>query len=62
MKTNYLEQCLSQLDGMIATFQQAVVIGGRSRKESEACELLKQARLKIVEELEQRGEGEWRLE
>ena len=61
MKTEYLETCINQLDGMIATFQQAVVIGGRSQKERDACELLKQARLKIVEELERRGARGWRL-
>ncbi len=52
MKRDYLEKCIGQLDGMIATIQQAVVIGGRSERESEACDLLKDARLKLLEEID----------
>src|SRR5258708_10600785 len=44
MKTATLEKFIGQLDGMIAALQQAVVLGGRTKKEREACELLKDAR------------------
>jgi hypothetical protein len=47
-----IETMIQQLSEMIATLQQATVIGGRSQKEREACELLKDARLKLIEELE----------
>lgn len=49
---------IRQLDGIIAALQQAVVIGGRTREEAEACELLKDARLKLIEDLEQKGQTE----
>ena len=54
MKTETLEKFIGQLDGMIAAITQAVVLGGRTKKEREACELLKDARLKLIEELESR--------
>jgi len=56
VKQETIEQFILKLDGMIAALQQALVIGGRSRREREACELLKDARLKLLEELEARGE------
>ncbi len=54
MKTETLKTFVGQLDGMIAAITQAVVLGGRTRKEREACDLLKDARLKLIEELESR--------
>ena len=48
-----IETMIQQLSEMIATLQQATVIGGRLQKEREACELLKDARLKLIEELAQ---------
>ncbi len=56
MKIETLEQFILQLDGMIAALRQAIVINGRTKKEREACDLLVDARLKLVEELESRGE------
>lgn len=56
MKKETIEQFIWQLDGMIAALQQAVVIGGRTQEESEACELLKDARLKLVEAIEKKEE------
>src|SRR5258708_4043149 len=53
MKKETLEKWLNQLEGMIATLDQAVVIGGRTQKEAQACELLKDARLKFVEVIEE---------
>ncbi len=55
MKKDTLETLISNLDGIIATLEQAVVLGGRSKKEREATELLILARLKLVEELETKG-------
>lgn len=57
MNRAYIERCIHTLDGMIATFEQAVVIGGRTLAESQVCELLKEARLKLVEELEEEDDG-----
>lgn len=57
MKQTYLEQYIHQLDAMIATFQQAAVIGGRTERESKVLELLKDARLTLVEELEAQSAG-----
>ena len=54
MKRETIVKYIHELGAMIATFQQATVIDGRSQKESEACELLKDARLKLIEDLEQR--------
>jgi hypothetical protein len=47
-----IETMIQQLSEMIATLQQATVIGERPQKELAACELLKDARLKLIEELE----------
>jgi hypothetical protein len=54
VKRETIDQFIGTLDEMIAALQQAVVIGGRSHKESEACELLKDARLKLIEDMEAR--------
>lgn len=59
MRKEVIEKVIGQLDGMIAVFGQAVVIGGRNTKESEACELLKDARLKLVEDMEARYGDDW---
>jgi hypothetical protein len=59
MKKETIEKVIGQLDGMIAAFGQAVVIGGRNKKETEAYELLKDARLKLVEDMEQRYGDNW---
>ncbi len=59
MKKEAIEKFIGQLDGMIAAFGQAVVIGGRNKKETEAYELLKDARLKLVEDMEQRYGDNW---
>lgn len=59
MKKEIIEKFIGQLDGMIASFEQAVVIGGRTRKEREAYELLKDARLKLVEDMEARYGDDW---
>ncbi len=40
MKQETLEILIYRLDAIIATLEQAVVIGGRSEKEREATELL----------------------
>jgi hypothetical protein len=58
MKKETIEKFIGQLDGMIAAFEQAVVFG-RNAKEREACELLKDARLKLVEDMEQRYGNNW---
>jgi hypothetical protein len=58
MKKETIEQFIGQLDGMIAAFEQAVVFG-RNEKERDACELLKDARLKLVEDMEQRYGNNW---
>ena len=50
MKKTTTRKLITQLDGMIAALQQAVVIGGRSDNERQACELLKDARLKLIED------------
>ena len=52
MKRQTLEAFIAKLDGMIATFDQAVVIGGRTKKESAAADFLRDARLKILEDLD----------
>ena len=58
MQKETIEKFIRQLDGMIAALEQAVVIGGRSQKEGEACDLLKDARLKLVEDIRrQRSSG-----
>lgn len=59
MKKEVIETFIGQLDGMIAAFGQAVVIGGRNDKETEAYELLKDARLKLVEDMEARYGDDW---
>ncbi len=48
MKRETIEKYIHERGAMIATFQQATVIDGRSQKESEVCELLKDARLKLI--------------
>ena len=48
MKRETIEKYIQERGAMIATFQQATVIDGRSQKESEVCELLKDARLKLI--------------
>src|SRR5690349_21586866 len=53
MNRAYIEQVIQDLAAMIATFEQAAVIGGRTVAEGEVLELLKDARLKLVEELEE---------
>ncbi len=54
MKSETLGQFILTLDGMIAAMRQTIVLGGRTAKEREACGLLVDARLKLVEELESR--------
>ena len=49
MERETLEEFIRQLDNMIATFMQTVVIGAHSVKEAEACELLKDARRKLID-------------
>lgn len=62
MKSGYIEQIIYKLDAMIATFNQSVVVGPKpTDKERKAVELLKDARLKLVEELEARGAEGWKL-
>lgn len=62
MKSGYIEQMIYKLDAMIATFAQSVVLGPKpTDKEREAVELLEDARLKLVEELETRGAQGWKL-
>ncbi len=56
MKREHVEQFVGKLDGMIAALQQAVVLGGRTKEEGEACELLIDARLKLIEALEKKQE------
>lgn len=60
MRRDYLEKCVQELSAMIATFQQAAVLGGRTKKEGKACELLKDARLAIIEALEEQGDASWK--
>ena len=57
MNRAYIERCIHDLAAMIATFEQAIVIGGRTVAEGQACDLLKDARLKLVEELEEEDDG-----
>ena len=59
MSKETIEKFIGQLDGMIAAFGQAVVIGGRNKKETEGYELLKEARLKLVEDMEARYGNDW---
>lgn len=55
MNRENIEDFMQTLDGMITAFDQAIVLGGRNEKEDQACELLKEARLKLIEDLEERG-------
>lgn len=55
MERQHLQRLLAKLDGMIATLDQAIVLGGRTQKEREAYELLKDARFKLLEDLEARS-------
>ena len=57
MNRAYIERIIHDLAAMIATFQQAAILGGRTVAEGEVLELLKDARLKLVEELEEEDEG-----
>jgi hypothetical protein len=59
MQKETIEKFIGQLDGMIAAMGQAVVIGGRNAKETEAYELLQDARLKLVEDMEARYGNNW---
>jgi hypothetical protein len=52
MKKSTIEQFITKLDNMIATIQQAIVLGDINEKEREACELLKNARLNLIEDFE----------
>ena len=49
MERETLEEFIRQLDDMIATFMQTVVIGAHSAREAEACELLRDARRKLID-------------
>jgi hypothetical protein len=49
MERETLEEFIRQLDDMIATFMQTVVIGAHSAREAEVCELLKDARRKLID-------------
>lgn len=60
MKKDTIETIIGQLDGMISVFDQAIVLGGRNKKEWEARELLAQARLKLVEDMEARYGDNWK--
>jgi hypothetical protein len=55
MNSEIIKQFVRQLDGIIAALDQAVVIGGRSTREGEACDRLKDARLNLIEEIESRN-------
>ena len=59
MRKETIEKFIGQLDGMIAAFGQAVVLGGRTVKEDQAYELLKDARLRLVEDMETRYGDDW---
>ena len=61
MKQETLEILIYRLDAIIATLEQAVVIGGRSEKEREATELLIDARLKLAEALESKEDNHGNL-
>ncbi len=61
MKQETLEILIYRLDAIIATLEQAVVIGGRSEKEREATELLIDARLKLAEALEAKEDNHGNL-
>jgi len=55
-----IRRLIAKLNGMIAIFDQAIVLGGRTRLEREAGELLKDARLKLIQEVESRPAGRGR--
>jgi hypothetical protein len=57
MKTEPLNDFIHTLDAMIAALDAGIVFG-RTAKEREACELLKDARIKLIEEVEARKGGE----
>lgn len=59
MKKEIIEQFIGQLNGMIAALQQSAALGGYTTKQREACELLKDARLKLIEDLEARAVEEF---
>jgi len=61
VKQETLEILIYRLDAIIATLEQAVVIGGRSEKEREATELLIDARLKLAEALESKEDNHGNL-
>jgi len=61
VKQETLEILIYRLDAIIATLEQAVVIGGRSEKEREATELLIDARLKLAEALEAKEDNHGNL-
>lgn len=52
MKRAYIEKFIGQLDGMIGAIDQALALGLRTKKEQQAAELLRDARLKLIEDLE----------
>lgn len=52
MKRKTQDWIIRMLDGVILTIGQAVVLDKVTKKEKRACELLKDARLLIVEEME----------
>jgi hypothetical protein len=59
MQKPIIEKLIGQLDGMIETFDHALVTG-RTQRETQASELLKEARLKLVEDMDARYKNNWR--
>jgi hypothetical protein len=49
---------IEQLNAMIATFEQAQIMTGLTRKERQAVELLKDARLKLIEASDEAAQEE----
>ncbi len=53
MDTDQLVRMIDQLTGMIAILSYVTLLGGRPHQEGEACDLLVEARRKLMEELDE---------
>jgi hypothetical protein len=51
MKKETIEALIAKLDKIIALFEQTIALSWRIEEEHKACELLKDARLRLVEAL-----------
>lgn len=54
MKNQHLEKSILEMEGIITTLDHAIANDEYTSREAWACQLLKDARLKLIEELEER--------